>query len=82
MGRKVDEVYIGGDIELGCMEIGGSSADQTKELKDGQMKMPYVMKDMLLDIANKSPSLVHKVHTTYRIYSQWYVNQKSTQIGN
>ncbi|KAI8143456.1 hypothetical protein BJV82DRAFT_94164 [Fennellomyces sp. T-0311] len=64
IGRKVDEVYICGNIELGCMEIGGSSTDQTKEIKDGRMKMPHVLKDMLLDIVTKSPTLVHKVNVT------------------
>ena len=30
MGRKMDTVFIGGNIELGCIEIGGRTEDNTK----------------------------------------------------
>ena len=52
----MDAVYVGGRKELGCMEI-GHDVDQTKGLKDGSMKMPIVMKDMLLQIAEETPLL-------------------------
>ncbi|KAI9466416.1 hypothetical protein BDB00DRAFT_880667 [Zychaea mexicana] len=42
MGRKMDAIYISGGKELGCMEV-VSEADQTKEWKDGMVKMPVVM---------------------------------------
>ena len=64
MGRKMDTVFIGGNIELGCMEIGGRTEDHTKEMQDGSFKMPLVMKDMLVDIVNKTPSLLHDVGIT------------------
>lgn len=61
MGRRTDTVYVAGNVELGCLEIGGPT-DQTKEWKDSRIKMPIVMKDMLLQIAETSPSIVNKVH--------------------
>ncbi|KAI9497329.1 hypothetical protein BDB00DRAFT_785040 [Zychaea mexicana] len=42
MGRKMDAIYISGGKEVGCMEV-VSEADQTKEWKDGMVKMPVVM---------------------------------------
>lgn len=49
-GYKMDTIYLDGDKELGCLEIGGTS-DTLKAMKDGQMKMPIVKKDTLLRIA-------------------------------
>ncbi|KAI8391810.1 uncharacterized protein BYT42DRAFT_558157 [Radiomyces spectabilis] len=49
-GHRMDTIYLAGDKELGCLEIGGTS-DISKAMKDGQMKLPIVMKDMLLRIA-------------------------------
>ncbi|KAI8149278.1 hypothetical protein BJV82DRAFT_587343 [Fennellomyces sp. T-0311] len=63
MGRKMDVVYIGGRKELGCMEV-GSHVDQTKEWTDGRLKMPVVMKDMLLQIVEEAPALLHKIGIT------------------
>ncbi|KAI8144670.1 hypothetical protein BJV82DRAFT_605789 [Fennellomyces sp. T-0311] len=63
MGRKMDTVYVGGEIELGAMEIGGLQ-DDTKGFKDGMVKLPRVMKDMLVAIANKAPSCLRQTHIT------------------
>lgn len=49
-GHKMDTIYLAGDNELGCLEISGTN-DTSKAMKDGQIKMPIVMKDMLLRIA-------------------------------
>ena len=63
MGRRMDAIYAGGGIEPGCMEI-GTAADLTKELKDGKMKMPVVLKDMLLQIVEAVPTLLHQPNVT------------------
>ncbi|KAI7858785.1 hypothetical protein BDC45DRAFT_564895 [Circinella umbellata] len=63
MGRRTDTSYIGGgDVELGCLEIGKAS-DQTKEFMDGSIKMPIVMRDMLLKLVEESQALVNELHT-------------------
>ena len=59
-GHKMDAIYVGERKELGCMET-GNDEDQTKELKDGSVKMPTVMKDMLLQIVEETPLLLHKI---------------------
>ncbi|KAG2221872.1 hypothetical protein INT45_012516, partial [Circinella minor] len=62
MGRRTNTNYIGGDgVELECLEVGKAS-DQTKEFMDGSIKMPIVMRDMLLKLAGKSPVLVNELH--------------------
>ncbi|KAI7859393.1 hypothetical protein BDC45DRAFT_475199 [Circinella umbellata] len=62
MGRRTDTTYIGGDgVELGCLEIGKTN-NQTKELMDGSIKMPVVMRDMLMKLVEETPSLVNKLH--------------------
>ncbi|KAG2217712.1 hypothetical protein INT45_009075, partial [Circinella minor] len=40
MGHKMDAIYIAGRREIGCIEI-GMEDDQTKEMKDGLLKMPF-----------------------------------------
>ncbi|KAG2217377.1 hypothetical protein INT45_007387 [Circinella minor] len=60
MGRKMDALYIGGEKEVGCMEV-GSERDQTKEWKDSMVKMPVVMQDQLREIVQEAPQLKHKV---------------------
>ncbi|KAI9488879.1 hypothetical protein BDB00DRAFT_771698, partial [Zychaea mexicana] len=63
IGRRMDTVYVGaGDVELGCLKIGKTS-DQTKEWSNGLIKMPIVMRDMLLKMVNRSPDLINKLHT-------------------
>ncbi|KAI8144665.1 hypothetical protein BJV82DRAFT_667231 [Fennellomyces sp. T-0311] len=57
------QLYVGGGVELGAMEI-DSRQDDTKEFKDAKIKLPHFMKDMLLAIVNKSPSLLHKAQIT------------------
>lgn len=60
MGRKVDTVYVSGSTELGCAEI-GAAFDQTKALKDSSIKMPSVLRDMLL-MVTYTPELLHECH--------------------
>ncbi|KAG0178932.1 hypothetical protein DFQ28_003560, partial [Apophysomyces sp. BC1034] len=60
VGRKVDTVYCSGSTELGCLEIGGVY-DQTKEFRDSRMKMPTVLRDMLL-LLSFTPTLLREVH--------------------
>ncbi|KAI9484340.1 hypothetical protein BDB00DRAFT_153947 [Zychaea mexicana] len=62
MGRRTDTTYIGGNgVELGCLEIGRTN-DQTKEFIDGSIKMPMVMRDMLLKLVEENPALVNQLH--------------------
>ena len=62
MGRRTDTTYIGGDdVELGCLEINKTN-NQTKELLDGSIKMPTVMRDMLMKLVEESPTLVNELH--------------------
>ncbi|KAI9278969.1 hypothetical protein BDA99DRAFT_554561 [Phascolomyces articulosus] len=60
MGRRGDTIFNSGHIELGCTEI-GAAKDQTKEIRDGLLKMPIVLRDMLL-LATFSPNLLHQAH--------------------
>lgn len=59
-GRKMDTIYVAAEMELGALEIGGKKND-TKDLIDGQLKLPIVMKDMLKFIADKHPAVKEKV---------------------
>ncbi|CDH53141.1 hypothetical protein RO3G_08569 [Lichtheimia corymbifera JMRC:FSU:9682] len=61
MGRKMDTIYKSGNIELGCLEIGGAPC-QTKAWNDSMMKMPFVMKDMLISILKKTAAKIDEVH--------------------
>ncbi|KAI9004825.1 hypothetical protein CLU79DRAFT_713434, partial [Phycomyces nitens] len=61
-GRKMDSIYVGADMELGALEIGGGKTNDTKDLKDGYLKLPTVMKDMLNDIVDKYPTIKEKVN--------------------
>ncbi|KAG2222833.1 hypothetical protein INT45_000448 [Circinella minor] len=59
---SADTTYIGGDgVELGCLEIGKTNI-QTKELMDGSIKMPVVMRDMLMELVEETTPLVNKLH--------------------
>ncbi|KAG0169475.1 hypothetical protein DFQ29_009678 [Apophysomyces sp. BC1021] len=60
MGRRVDTVYVSGTTELGCVEI-GAAVDQTKALKDNSVKMPSVLRDMLL-MVTYTPALLRGCH--------------------
>ncbi|KAG0186409.1 hypothetical protein DFQ28_007905, partial [Apophysomyces sp. BC1034] len=53
IGHKMDTIYVSGNVELGCLEIGGVPC-QTKAWHDSRMKMPFVMKDMLMNIVKKA----------------------------
>lgn len=61
MGRRMDAIYEGSNVELGCLEIGQIS-DQTKEMHDSKLKLPMVMKDMMLAIMTSAPDLLHHIH--------------------
>lgn len=61
MGHKMDTVYLSGKHELGCLEIGGCP-DSTKSLKDGKIKMPIVLKDMLLSIIANTDTKPQDIH--------------------
>ncbi|KAI7850399.1 hypothetical protein BDC45DRAFT_572894 [Circinella umbellata] len=60
MGHKMDTIYTAGHREIGYIEI-GKEDDQTKEMKDGLLKMHIVMHDMLIQLAY-TETLVRKVH--------------------
>ncbi|KAI9472914.1 hypothetical protein BDB00DRAFT_793520 [Zychaea mexicana] len=60
MGRRVDTLFNCGHIELGCTEI-GATKDQTKEMHDSFLKMPIILRDMLL-LATFRPNLLHQSH--------------------
>lgn len=57
----MDTVYVASDIELGCLEIKGM-VDDTKEKEDSRVKMPIVMRDMLLQVVDNVSSMLRKVH--------------------
>ncbi|KAG2221417.1 hypothetical protein INT45_012668 [Circinella minor] len=59
MGDKIDTIFYANRKELGLIEV-GKKVDQTKEMKDGLVKMPIVMHDMLINLAT-SKELLRKV---------------------
>ncbi|KAI9493042.1 hypothetical protein BDB00DRAFT_764374, partial [Zychaea mexicana] len=60
MGRRGDTMFKYGSEELGCSEV-GATRDQTKAFCDCSMKMPLVLRDMLLSVTYDS-SLLHTAH--------------------
>ncbi|KAI9489498.1 hypothetical protein BDB00DRAFT_770562, partial [Zychaea mexicana] len=60
MGRRCDTIYKYGARELGCCEV-GAAKDQSKVFRDCLLKMPLVLRDMLLQLTY-TPSLLHKSH--------------------
>jgi uncharacterized UBP type Zn finger protein len=59
-GRKVDMIFKSTLAEFGCMECDRSDgANATKEMSDGLIKLPKVLKDMLISLCNFTPSLVN-----------------------
>ncbi|KAG2225687.1 hypothetical protein INT45_012159 [Circinella minor] len=50
MGHNIDTIYSTNGIEVGCIEV-GKDDDQTKSIKDGLIKMPIIMHDMLTQLA-------------------------------
>ncbi|KAG2191987.1 hypothetical protein INT47_000779 [Mucor saturninus] len=59
-GRKVDMIFKSTSAELGCMECDRSDGvNTTKEMSDGLIKLPKVLKDMLISLCNIAPSLVN-----------------------
>ncbi|KAI7847115.1 hypothetical protein BDC45DRAFT_452320 [Circinella umbellata] len=61
MDARMDTIYKGSDMEIGCLEIRHHD-DPTKELTDSRLKLPIVMKERFLDIFKYAPELVHKIH--------------------
>ncbi|KAG2224434.1 hypothetical protein INT45_002973 [Circinella minor] len=74
MGVRVDTIYKGSDMEIGCLEIGHHD-DPTKELTDSRLKLPTVMKEMFLDIFKYASELVHKIHII-----AYNINGKNIQL--
>lgn len=60
-GKKMDCIYVAGAFELGCLEIGGLSNDQTKAYADGMLKLPIVLKDMMIDISTRSNASLNEL---------------------
>ncbi|KAI9493974.1 hypothetical protein BDB00DRAFT_820178 [Zychaea mexicana] len=61
MGSRTDIIYKISNIELGCLEIGGK-VDATKEYKDSMIKMPPVLKDMIIAVAERKRASLRKIH--------------------
>ncbi|ORZ06432.1 hypothetical protein BCR42DRAFT_337114 [Absidia repens] len=61
MGRKMDTVYLSGGYELGYLEIGAGN-DQTKHFRDGLVKLWAVMRDSMLELANRLPDIADDIH--------------------
>ena len=61
IGRRMDMVFKAGRLEYGALEF-GQKADDTKELRDSRIKLPHVMKDMLLTIMHAAPELLRSIH--------------------
>ncbi|KAI9345952.1 hypothetical protein BD770DRAFT_413887 [Pilaira anomala] len=75
IGRKMNSVYIGAELELGAAENesrgkeyttqhpeNGNKKDDTKNLSDGYLKLPIVMKDMLKNIVENYPEIRNEVN--------------------
>ncbi|ORZ06429.1 hypothetical protein BCR42DRAFT_427127, partial [Absidia repens] len=62
-GSKVDMLFKSGELELGCMEIGREQHVDVsiKELKDGYLKQPKVLKDMLFALSRKKPEVARSL---------------------
>ena len=60
-GKKMDCIYVAGAFELGCLEMGGLSNDQTKAYADGMLKLPIVLKDMMIDISTRSNASLNEL---------------------
>ncbi|KAI9494785.1 hypothetical protein BDB00DRAFT_871059 [Zychaea mexicana] len=58
--RRGDIIFKSGKLELGCAEI-GAAKNQTKEMRDSLLRLPIVLRDMLL-LATFPPLLLHKCH--------------------
>lgn len=61
-GRKLDMVFKSSAYELGIMEGGRSEGlNSTKEISDGSVKMPKVLKDTLVALCSSSPTLTNQL---------------------
>ncbi|KAG2221233.1 hypothetical protein INT45_013944 [Circinella minor] len=66
MGRRGDAIFESVKLELGCIETAAAKY-QTKEMYDSLLKMPIVLRDMLLS-ATFSPLILHEARIIgYRI---------------
>ncbi|KAI7856196.1 hypothetical protein BDC45DRAFT_437975, partial [Circinella umbellata] len=63
IGRRGDLIFVKGGIEVGCGELGkvDSGAKGTKEMKEGFLKAPKMMKDQLAALINKRPDQFEKL---------------------
>lgn len=62
-GNRMDVIYRSGITEYGCLEIGHKN-NITKEMWDAEIKLPIVMKDILVSLTNVAVDLLHELHTT------------------
>lgn len=68
--KKMDIIYVTGGLELGCLEIG--SSDVTKDWRDSRVKMPIVMKDVLLELVGATLFIATRAHIdVYSISRRW-----------
>ena len=65
MGHKFDTIFHANRKELGLIEV-GKKIDQTKEMKDGLVKMLIVMHDMLINLAT-TKEFLRKVKVVGRV---------------
>lgn len=58
----MDTVYVASNVDLGCLES-KCSVNDTKEKVDSRVKMPIIMREMLLEIVVMMPyTMLSKVH--------------------
>ncbi|KAG2216298.1 hypothetical protein INT45_012770 [Circinella minor] len=62
LGNKMDVIYRSGTTEYGCLEIGQKN-NATKEMWDSEIKLPVVIKDILISLTNVAVDLLHELHT-------------------
>jgi len=73
VGRNMDTIYVDGEMEIGAVESGNQKNDGAKDLKDGYLKLPIVMKDMMKTIIDKHPAMKKKVNIVgYNIQGKLY----------
>ncbi|CAO3601326.1 unnamed protein product [Absidia cylindrospora] len=62
-GAKVDMLFQSNGVELGCTEAGKRQCmeNSTKELKDGWLKQPKTLKDMLYMLSSQRPETTSKL---------------------
>jgi hypothetical protein len=81
-GRKMDLIFKWRRFEFGCAECGRENVSkETKELHDGALKMPKVMKDMFIDLCVRAPTHLRDFITTgFVMMGKFSTINKSTYI--